>query len=161
MEKGKAVLLVGRRQWGKSTTLKALADGNSYTKIIIINSHRVFIRHTSNDDVLSNDPLSFLKFISRLNPLSDPNVVIAFCPNFDGDAPEILKALKKNYALHFWVIKHSQNPKDTAATAIDKELTAMARYGEVEVFARKAAKAEEISEGLRRFLEKLLPSPKK
>jgi energy-coupling factor transporter ATP-binding protein EcfA2 len=161
MEKGKAILLVGRRQWGKSTTLKALADNSSHTKIITINGHRVFIRHTSNDDVLPNDPQSFSKFISSRNPLSDPNVVIAFCPNFDSDAPEILATLQKNYELLFWVIKHSQNPKALTATPIDKELKEMDRYGKVEVFEHKAAKAEEIADELRRFIERLLPAAKK
>jgi energy-coupling factor transporter ATP-binding protein EcfA2 len=161
MKKGKAILLVGRRQWGKSTTLKALADDSSYTKIITINGQRVFIRHTSNDDVLPNDPQSFSKFISSRNPLSDPNVVIAFCPNFDSDAPGILDTLQKKYELLFWVIKHSQNPKDRTATPIDKELKDMDQYGKVEVFTRKAAKAEEIANELRRFLERSLPTSKK
>jgi energy-coupling factor transporter ATP-binding protein EcfA2 len=160
MEKGKAILLVGRRQWGKSTTLKALAGHSSHTQIITINGHRVFIRHTSNDDIL-RDPLSFSKFISSRNPLSYPNVVIAFCPNFDSDAPEILDTLQKNYELLFWVIKHSQNPKALTATPIDKELKDMDRYGKVEVFEHKAAKAEEIADELRRFIERLLPASKK
>jgi hypothetical protein len=155
-EKGKAALLVGYKGWGKSWALRELTGGNPHIQIIWINNERLFVRHTSNDDVLPNDKDSFPKFIDSTD---EPFPVIAFCPNFDRepeDAPAILNTLKKRYDLSFWVIKDNQN-RNARLQGQQIEETIINRlrgYGNVEIFTGKHT-PKEIADEFRRFLETL------
>jgi hypothetical protein len=156
MKKGKVILVTGHRQWGKSETLKELAH-SSDIKVIYINGQRVWIRHTSNDDVLPRDPRSYYKLIGRQHPEhTDRFLVIAFCPNTDPDTIWVLETLRENYDLIFWVIEESQNPRDARPRRITAgEIARLRTYGTVRRFTGKA-EPDVRSRELRTLLERTI-----
>jgi hypothetical protein len=149
MESKKAFVVVGHRHWGKSTTLRELADGK-YSALI--NGQEFAIKRMSNDD----PPVErLLEFIRKAKTSSKALLIIALCPDFytDDTITTVLKELK-GYDLLFWVIQHSQNPNDRPPRRIpDSEIEALRRVGKVEVFSRKDSTAAELANALRRFIK--------
>ena len=74
MAKNQAFLVVGHRHWGKSTTLRALTNGQRGW--LVLEGKRFFVRLMSNDNV----PDSYEDFISALDPAKKPLVIMAYCP---------------------------------------------------------------------------------
>ena len=137
MQAAKIFFVVGHSNWGKSSLLRAMTDGNSYQKKIIITNTEFFIRRMSNDD----QPQGYVEFMRSLTPQSRPNVVAAFCPKFNsnGDTdPAILQPLKeKGYELLFWVMRNQQGPGGGIIT--DFEIEKMREAGNTEVFLEKTS----------------------
>lgn len=145
MARGKAFLVVGHKQWGKSRTLKALTDGNHRVRGVSIADHHLFIRRMSNDD----KPSDFRDLVRTLRPSRHEFVILAFCPVFDQDADDILSDLKEHYDLHSFVLKHSYDG-DRHISA--DEIAALRGFGNIEVFDRQV-EATARSEALRAFIE--------
>lgn len=145
MARGKAFLVVGHKQWGKSRTLKALTDDNHQARGVSIANHRLFIRRMSNDD----KPNDFRKLVRTLRPSRHEFVILAFCPVFDDDADEILSDLKERYDLHSFVLKHSY---DGGRHISDDEIAALRGFGKIEVLDRQV-EATDRADALRAFIE--------
>jgi hypothetical protein len=135
MALGKAFLLVGHKQWGKSRALKALTNNNHHLRHVTISRHRLFIRRMSNDD----KPSDFRSLIRNLLPSHHEFVILAFCPTFGKDATEILKDLSKNYVVHSFVLGSSHDGERHIAPV---EITALRKFGVARVFDRKADSVE-------------------
>ena len=150
--KGKAFILVGHENWGKSQTLKSLTDGSRYVKRININGRELFIRRMSNDD----KPESLVRFVKNLNPQHDTYVILTLCPNFHDSKRKtlnILAELSQEYELYFWVLKYKYAANKTVS---DVEIRRLEEYGEVEVFASKQPESTERAKGLKKFIKKRL-----
>lgn len=153
MAKGKAFLVVGHEDWGKSTTLKALTDNSRYPRQWKIGSIEFFIRRMSNDDQLD----SFKKFVSKLDLDLVPYLIATLCPTFNNeealpDLLEILSTLKRKYELFFFVLRHNcQNP---AITISDDEISKLERYGVMESFVSEGAKSQVIARTFETFVKK-------
>jgi hypothetical protein len=150
MSKGKAFLVVGHEDYGKSETLRALTGGRRYHSWKI-ESIVFFIRRMSNDDY----PDKFLKKVSKLDPDETPHVIAALCPTFRNKKKlpvirAILRALKRHYKLFFFVLRHKgMNPKETIPK---DEIDHLKPYGIVKVFKPEGAKPKVIAKALQRFI---------
>jgi hypothetical protein len=103
MSKGKAFLVVGHKNWGKSSTLRALTGDSRYPRTWVIKSIAFFIRRMSNDD----DPKSLIELAGKLDPETTPHVIATLCPTFnDKNARpallETLNILRRKYDLFFF-----------------------------------------------------------
>jgi hypothetical protein len=151
MVKGKAFLVVGHKNWGKSTTLKALTNGSRFERRWKIGTTQFFIRRMSNDD----NPKDFLEFVNRCDPDATPRLVATLCPTFNDkrSLPLLLKtlgALKLRYELFFFVLRHKcQNPKRTIP---DDEVENLERYGTVKIFPAEGAKPRAIARAFENFV---------
>ena len=67
MNKGKAFLVIGYANWGKSRTLKELTNGNVHVRNMLIGGKRFLIRRMSNDDYSEN----YKEYIVNLNQEHD------------------------------------------------------------------------------------------
>ena len=147
----KIVFVVGHSNWGKSKTLKCLTDDSRYVKTYTINDINWFIRRMSNDDYSE----SYCNFIKNLNTEINPNVIAAFCPNFEEERNEetikILNSLKiKGYDLYFWVIEHQFSTKNKMDSFfIDK----LKDFGKVEIYS-KCEEADLRASALKDFIKK-------
>ena len=105
----------------------------------------------SNDDY----PDGYYDFINDLDIKTKPNVIAAFCPNFDEvrneKTVEILNSLKiKGYDLYFWVIEHQFNTKNKMDSFfIDK----LKNFGKVEIYS-KCEEADLRASSLKDFIKK-------
>ncbi len=135
MPNKKVAFIVGHANWGKSSTLRALTNDNWRLRKTTIKGFEFFIRRMSNDD----QPAGYIKFMTTINPEAKPYLIAALCPQFE--KPEagtelILKALlRKGYKLFFWVIEHQYGTNEVIST---KEIQALRKYGNVEVFSKKS-----------------------
>ncbi len=152
MSKGKAFVLVGHRNWGKSRTLKALADGSSHLQTLTIKSHDFFIRRMSNDDVPEKLPNRFTDFVENLDSDLYPYLIVTLCPNFTDALPKtkaVLQDLAKKYQLFFFVLRYKYG-RDKEVP--DDEIERLKRFGEVKVFSTKNAEAEVRAKEFRAFI---------
>jgi hypothetical protein len=153
MAKGKAFLVVGHKNWGKSTTLKALTGGSRYERKWRIGSAEFFIRRMSNDD----DPKDLNKLVKRLDPDDTPRLIATLCPTFNDRhllplLLDTLATLKRKYELFFFVLRHKcQNAKKTIP---DDEIEKLERYGIVKIFSPEGAKPQAIARRFRSFVTK-------
>jgi hypothetical protein len=152
MSRGKAFLVVGHKNWGKSSTLKALTDGSRHPRTWVIKSVAFLIRRMSNDDF----PESLIKLVSGLDPDVVPNVIATLCPTFNDKKAlpallETLNILRSKYQLFFFVLRHKGSNPD--ATIPDDESEKLERYGLVEIFQPEGAKPTAIAEAFQRFIE--------
>lgn len=145
MERGKAFLVVGHRQWGKSRTLKALTDDSHHARFLSIAKRHLFVRRMSNDD----KPSDYRRVVSELRPTRHEFVILGFCPVFDKDADEILGELKEHYAIHSFVLRNSY---DRARHISAQEIARLRAFGPVEVFDHHAESADR-ADALRAFIE--------
>ena len=147
----KIIFVVGHSNWGKSKTLKCLTNDSRYVKTYTINDINWFIRRMSNDDYSK----SYCNFMKNLNAEINPNVIAAFCPNFEEkrneETIEILNSLKnKGYNLYFWVIEHQfVTKKKMYSSFIDK----IKNFGEVEIYS-KCGEADLRALALKDFIKK-------
>jgi len=92
MSKGKAFVVVGHSNWGKSRTLRQLT-GSKRKAWIQIKDFRIFIRRMSNDDIAKD----LKEFLEKIDPNFKRIIIITLCPNFDDPdrrTKEILNLLK-------------------------------------------------------------------
>jgi pimeloyl-ACP methyl ester carboxylesterase len=121
--KGMAYLLTGQsKDWGKSSTLRALTGGNYRAHWIDIvskkdgNAYKFFIRRTSNTD----NPESFMNFIAST---AHKNIIIAF--SIGGPlAQNLLQTLSSRYRLRCFVLRHCWGNPAQAVTAAEMALLA-------------------------------------
>src|SRR5688572_190169 len=131
MPKGKAFVLVGHKNWGKSRTLKALTDGSAHLQTLTIGEHDFFIRRMSNDDVTNNRPDRFWDFVKELDPKTKPNLIVTLCPNFTQSLPktkQVLQHLSRGYRLFFFVLQHKYVSESTIT---DEEIERLKKFGTV------------------------------
>lgn len=148
--KGKAFVLVGHENWGKSQTLKSLTDGNRYVKRIDIIGRELLIRRMSNDD----KPESLVQFVKNLDPQQHTYLILTLCPNFHNpsrNTVNILSELAEKYELYFWVLKFKYAANQTVS---DDEIRRLEDYGEVEVFASKQPQSVERAKEFKSFIKK-------
>lgn len=152
MPKGKAFLVVGHKNWGKSTTLKSLTDGSRYPRRWSIDSTEFFIRRMSNDDF----PESLRDFINGLDPEVLPRVIATLCPTFNDKHSlplllDVLATLKRKYDVFFFVLRHKcSNPRQTIP---DDEIEKLERYGKVQVFSPEGAEPSVIARAFKQFVK--------
>uniref|UniRef100_B8HQM8 Uncharacterized protein n=1 Tax=Cyanothece sp. (strain PCC 7425 / ATCC 29141) TaxID=395961 RepID=B8HQM8_CYAP4 len=153
MKKGKAFVLVGHKQWGKSRTLKSLTNDSRYVKKITINDQQLFIRRMSNDD----EPESLMQFVRKLNTQRCTNVILTLCPNFHDSSRHqtlsILDELSKKYELFFWILRFKYASDEMIS---DDEIRNLNKYGEVEVFTREQPQSTERAEEFKAFVSNRL-----
>jgi hypothetical protein len=152
MLKGKAFFVVGHKDWGKSSTLKALTDGSRFPRTWVIASIAFFVRRMSNDDF----PESLIRLANRLHPQTTPHVIATLCPTFNDKKArpallDTLNILKRKYELFFFVLRHKCSNRDL--TIPDDETEKLERYGTVEVFRPEGARSEEIARAFQHFIE--------
>ena len=152
MPKGRAFLVVGHKNWGKSTTLKALTGGSRFERTWIIGKTQFFIRRMSNDDI----PKALADFVNRLDPDVRPRVIATLCPTFNDKRRslllDILGTLKRKYELFFFALRHKcKNPKNTIP---DDEIDKLERYGTVKVFSPEGAKPQVIARAFEKFIRR-------
>lgn len=148
----KIVFVVGHENWGKSKTLSALTENNFHKKYYEINDISWFIRRMSNDD----DTKGYYEFMENLDVKNKPNIIVAFCPNFDEERSkktvDILNILKnKGYNLFFWVIEHQFITKNKMNPLFINQLK---NFGKIEVYS-KLEEANIRSVCLKEFIENI------
>jgi hypothetical protein len=151
MATGKAFVVVGHSNWGKSKTLSALTDNKHQVRKIVLKGKKFLIRRMSNDDV----PDDLIAFLCKLDPLQWPYLIITLCPNFEDPAKrtvEILKRLTQKYEASFWVMLHKFRGK---ATILPGEVDRLAAYGRTEIFDSRESDASERAAAFRSFVEAL------
>lgn len=155
MVKGKAFLVVGHKNWGKSSTLKALTNNSRFIRKWRIKSVEFFVRRMSNDDV----PKSLLALVTWLDPTVTPYVIATLCPTFNDEktVPMLLKTLeilREKYKLFFFVLQHKgSNP---GITIPRDEIDKLERYGTVEVFGGEGNRPSIIATSFQHFVEQNL-----
>lgn len=152
MPKGKIAFVVGHAHWGKSTTLRALTNGNFRLRRTTIAGDEYFIRRMSNDD----QPKGYIKFMMSLDPVIRPYLIATLCPQFDEPSAatsSILAALRaKGYQLFFWVIEQKYG---TTEVVTAKEIQRLRGFGKVKVFSNSAEAAAR-SKTFKRFVENVV-----
>ena len=151
MPKGKAFVVVGHSNWGKSRTLRQLT-GSKRKAWIRIKDFWIFIRRMSNDDIAKKD---LKEFLEKIDPNVKKIIIITLCPNFDDPdrkTKEILNLLKDKYTPYFFVLKQRYGKK---VEVLDKEIDALKSIGGVEVI-KGAVEDTERSRRLKQFIEKYL-----
>jgi hypothetical protein len=148
LEKGKAFVVVGHANWGKSMTLKALTNGEWRQIWISIKKSDVRIKRMSNDDL----PESLIKFLEKINSENIIYIIIALCPNFHDKSAktlEILKLLSSKYSPFFWVMKKKYNSSEEVS---DTEIQELKRYGKVTIFQNQS-ESKVRAEEFKKFIE--------
>ena len=121
-----AFLVVGRANWGKSRTIRALTGGKRGWVHLL--GGNFFVRRMSNDD----PPVTrYEKFIGRLRPARHTLVVAPYCPETRGKAP-VLAAWARKYKLRFFVLAENFHGGRRIAAG---QVAWLRRHGAVEVFA--------------------------
>jgi len=163
MQQKRVSFVVGHEHWGKSRTLRALTNGDSYQRKITIGGVEFYVRRTSNDDF----PERYVEFMNSRDPNTMPNLIASLCPkfeklnNYDNTlkiADAVLRALRgKGYQLFFWVIEHRWgNP---ASVVTENEISELYRYGPVQVFSEIDAKDSVRAAELRTFVADVVLGP--
>jgi len=142
MSNRKAFIVVGHRQWGKSTTVKKWQNGKKQWLEIKRNGKtlKAFVRRMSNDDIST----SYLKFIEQLDPANKPLLIITLCPEFE--KPErntvtiLQKLRRKNYRLFFFVLKHRYNHSEQVIP--NDQISTLRQFGKVKVFEKEVTSGE-------------------
>src|SRR6266568_7300108 len=137
-----AFLVVGHRNWGYSTTLRALTKKRGWVRL---NGHDFVIRRMSNDD----KPDRYEDFVSGLDPREKPYVLVAYCPE-DG-APKLLESLGRKYRLHLLILEHSYTDSRTVS---GNEIALLRRYGTVQVFNAPGRSSSERAAALGAFISR-------
>ena len=151
MSKGKAFIVVGHADWGKSDTLKALTNGSRHKQKWDIGKVEVFIRRMSNDD----EEEKLEEFVKGLDQDETPYLVATLCPTFNMERRRpallrILTVLRDKYNLFFFVLRHQGKNPD--ATIPRDDMAELDGYGTVHVFKAKGEKAETIARAFQVFV---------
>lgn len=136
MPRPRAFLVVGHKNWGKSSTLHALSGGRQRsTQVTGID---VRVKRMSNDD----DDTGLAKYFKQLRPHVETRVLAAFCPHVtppDLSGIRLLSILQPSYDLYFWVQVHSYGDGRTIAPA---EIAALRGWGTVHEYRGQAQAAQ-------------------
>lgn len=145
MQRGRCVMVVGHKHWGKSKTLRALT-GN-LARSIVADGTRYEVRRMSNDDDLEG----LENFFEKLDPAISPRVIAAFCPNFGpiNSVNALLLRIGKKYHIEFWVQLHAY---DGARQVSSEELGSLRKFGRVQIYTGKG-EAPERARHLRSAIE--------
>jgi len=130
--KGKAFILVGHADWGKSLTLKEFTNGVRQYRWWKIKNKWIYIKRMSNDD----DSKGLYNYIKKMKPDEHENIVLTLCPNFEvknRKTEDILQQLNKNYEMFFFVLKYNY---DASAQIKDSEVSELKKYGTVEILSK-------------------------
>lgn len=151
MAKGRVVFVVGHANWGKSRASRALTDGNPHRRRIQLGGVAFFIRRMSNDD----RPDGFYAFIDCVVPAENPNLIVAFCPQFKERRTRwCLETLReKGYRLFFLVMRQQYG---TTQVVTPDEITTLRQYGRVETFEEGQAEDTTRARALRIFIENIV-----
>jgi hypothetical protein len=143
MQRTGAVLVVGNRHWGKSTTLRALT-GNTWGTVSLPGIGKVFVRLMSNDD----EPDDYAAFIDGLDPKNKPFVIMAYCPE-NADNPRLFKKLSKKYPVVAWVLEHKfgKSPR-----SISRDSLRYLSSDQVSWFNKRGAEATHRAASLEKFI---------
>jgi hypothetical protein len=151
MVNGRVAFVTGHANWGKSRTLRALTGGNVHQQLIQIGDAEFFIRRMSNDD----RPAEFYDFIREIQPSRRPELILAFCPDFQ--EPMTRRCLdqlqRKRYRLFFWVMRQRFG---NGQFVTPEEIAALCEYGHVEVFDSAQAQEHTRARALRAFIENIV-----
>jgi len=134
-QKGKAFIVVGHSNWGKSYTLNSLT-GRRHK--ILINEKWLKVKKMSNDDI-PKGPGGLLDYIERSIVSDYFYIVIALCPNFENAnrlTIQILQTLSTKYDLFFWVMRERYHDRDTQVT--EDQINRLKQWGTVEIFEGQA-----------------------
>ena len=129
MEKGKAFILVGHSNWGKSRTLHKLISPKIRGWWQLKEDIWIFVKTMSNDDVVE----SLVNFVKSITPSSNRFVIIALCPDFNNPikkTKEILTDIESKYVLFFFVLK---NDYGNTRNIGDDEISVLKQLGTVTV----------------------------
>jgi hypothetical protein len=153
MEKGKAFVLVGHEQWGKTQTLIKLT-GSKNSRNINISGKDFKINRPSNDDISEQQrlPNHVIKFIAESFIYNVSQVIITLCPNFENPkrcTMPILEFLKYKYDIYFWVMRKKWG---TDEVIYQREIDELYDYGVVEIFEEKV-RASIRAKAFRDFIE--------
>jgi hypothetical protein len=143
MEKGKAFVVVGHSNWGKSKTLRSL------TEEIYIKGYKIKIKRMSNNEIPFKEVIDFL---NKLDSKKNPVIIITLCPNFVDKSKgtiKILDLLLTKFKLYFWVLKKRYNHTQEVE---DGEIDRLRKYGCVEVVT-KVDESNIRAKKFRRFIE--------
>ena len=148
MEKGKAFILVGHSNWGKSRTLHKLISPKirgwwQFKKDILF-----FVKTMSNDD----RPDSLLNFVKCITLATKKFVIIALCPHFKDSLSktnEIILEIESKYSLFFFVLRNAYNG---GSPITDEEISELSQHGIVNILEERL---EDISRAMhfRKFIE--------
>jgi hypothetical protein len=133
MTKGKAFVVVGHSNWGKSETLRVLTDGSYKMQHCIINDIFIKVKKMSNDDI----PISLIKFLKTADPKTWPYIIVALCPDFNDDSKmtrELLELIQQKYDIYFWILKHAYSD---ARVIEDTEISILSAYGSICIYERQ------------------------
>lgn len=148
MSKGKAFIVVGHSNWGKSRTLRQLT-GSKRRSWIQLKDVWIFIRRMSNDDIAED----LLKFLEKIVPEEKNVIIITLCPNFadpERKTNEIIRILNDKYTPFFFVLK---NRYSNDAVVSEEEISTLKTVGFLEVLLGKVVDSER-ARSLKKFIEK-------
>lgn len=98
-----AFFVVGRREWGKSNTLKALKESlngnNKSRKPVLIGSVTFRIWEMSNDDIWGR----WIDVLARLDPIRIRKAILTACPTERAIEP-LNDLRRRGFELFFWLI---------------------------------------------------------
>lgn len=132
MKKGKAFIIVGHENWGKSRTLYSLTKSH-HKGWFEIHGIWFFIRRMSNDD----KPKELLTYVKNTVPTTKPFIIITLCPSFKvawKNTTKILQILESKYELFFLVIKKKYINSEEIS---EDEINNLKKYGIIEIIENK------------------------
>ena len=153
-QKGKAFVVVGHSNWGKSFTLISLT-GSRHKMLIQVDGEQLKVKKMSNDDI-PKGPGGLLDFVEVSIKSKYAYIVLALCPNFvdaDRETEHILKTLSPKYDLFFWVMRERYGDRNTQVT--DDQINRLKKWGTVEVFEGHAEDTVR-AVGFKKFIEQHL-----
>ena len=138
MTRGKAFIVVGHKNWGKSRTLRALTGDDPYKRKIRIKRKILHVRRMSNDD----RPQSFFDMVDHADPFEKPLLIMTLCPTVMNRKRrfvlmQALRTLHKKYELLFFVLRTDYYKK--TRRILDDEIAVLARFGKVKMFSNTKA----------------------
>jgi hypothetical protein len=135
-----AFLVVGRRNWGKSTTIRALAKKRGWVNL---QGRRFFVRRMSNDDLRPK----YEDFIRSLDPQKKPYVLVAYCP--EEGSPKLLQAMARKYKICPWILEHSCSDSRTMSPS---EIRVLKQHRTTRVFDGRGRRPRERAIALAAFI---------
>ena len=153
-QKGKAFIVVGHSNWGKSFTLISLT-GSRHKMWIKLNEKLLKVKKMSNDDI-PKGPGGLLDYVEASIKSKYAYIVLALCPNFvdaDRETEHILQTLSTKYDLFFWVMRERYGDRATQVT--EDQINRLKQWGTVEVFEGQAVDTERATR-FKKFIEQHL-----
>ena len=148
--RGKAFVIVGHEDWGKSFTINRIREKNKrYCDLL----GRIFwVRGMSNDDKAKQ----YHDFIKKINPTRKPLIIATLCPNFNKHnrlTTKILDIMHEKYKIYFWVMRYKYKANDTVK---EEEISELRSYGIVNIYRGRGedkVRAQEFKKHIVRFIQ--------